>query len=95
MRSYYVYIITNFTRTTLYIGITGDLESRIQQHRQGVVDAFTRSYKCHVLLYYEEFQYVLDAIEREKQLKRWSRKKKEWLIHQLNPERQDLAAQWE
>jgi putative endonuclease len=79
--NYYIYILTNLNRTVLYTGVTNDLSIRLLQHIEGVSRfAFTNRYKCHYLIYYEHFQYINEAIEREKEIKGWSRKKKEDLI---------------
>lgn len=90
MRDYvfYVYILTNPTKTTLYIGMTNSLKRRLTEHldKKGTSKSFTGKYFCHQLIYYEVFQYVNDAIARENQIKRWSRKKKELLINRSNPE---------
>ncbi len=89
MRDYtfYVYILTNPAKTVLYIGFTNNLTQRLQQHLdgRGILKSFTGRYYCHKLIYYEVFQYVNEAIAREKQLKKWSRKKKEILINRVNP----------
>ena len=85
-----VYIVTNKTKTVLYIGVTSDLKRRIEEHRQGLIDGFTKKYRCTSLIYYETVEESYSAIEREKQLKGWTRKKKEVLIHSMNPEWKDL-----
>ena len=89
-RKYYTYILTNRHCTVLYIGMTGDLVRRIWQHRQKKVKGFTRRYNVNRLIYFEEYGRVERAIDREKQLKGWSRPKKEALIEKLNPEWRDL-----
>ena len=79
--NYYVYLLTNLNRTVLYTGVTNDLSIRLLQHIEGNGKfAFTKRYKCHFLIYYEHFKYINQAIEREKEIKGWSRKKKENLI---------------
>ena len=88
---YWVYIMSNKTRSVLYIGVTNDLYRRYVEHRDGIVKGFTQRYKCHSLLHYEEFTHVEDAIAREKTLKGWTRMKKETLIKENNPLMQDLA----
>lgn len=92
MKSYYVYILTNASKTVLYIGVTNDLQRRIFEHKQGLIDGFTKRYKCRHLMYYEETNNIREAIAREKQLKGWTRHKKEDLIHSLNPNEEDLSA---
>ncbi len=86
--NFYVYIITNLTKTVLYIGVTNNLDVRIAQHYQnaGKKETFAGRYYCHYLVYYEHFTHIEHAIAREKELKKWSRKKKEELIATTNPE---------
>jgi len=76
---YYVYILTNKARTVLYIGVKNDLSCRLQQHIEAY-NAFTSKYNCFYLVHFEYYQYVDDAIAREKELKGWSRAKKNALI---------------
>ena len=83
--------MSNKTRTVLYIGITNDLYRRYVEHKKELVKGFTQKYKCHDLLYYEEYNMVDEAIEREKELKSWRREKKDRLISTSNPEKRDLA----
>ena len=91
MKTYYVYIITNHTRTVVYIGVTGNLSRRTCEHVGGLKrESFTSKYKCKRLVYYEEFHDVNEAIAREKQLKGWRRSRKEALINTLNPRWDDL-----
>lgn len=73
---YYTYILANKSDTTLYIGVTNDLERRVTEHRSGTIPGFTQKYNCHKLVYFESFSDVEQAIAREKQLKKWSRSKK-------------------
>ena len=80
-----VYILTNFTKTTLYIGVTSDLSARIFQHRNNYTSSFSSKYNTHFLIYYELYHIFSEAIIREKQLKKWSRIKKEYLINIKNP----------
>jgi putative endonuclease len=92
-KTYYVYILANTSRT-LYVGFTSDLERRVWQHRSRQSGGFTRDYNVTMLVYFEAFPWVDDAIAREKQIKRWNRSKKIWLIEQENPGWLDLAANW-
>jgi putative endonuclease len=89
MRDYtfYVYILTNPAKTVLYIGVTNNLTRRLQEHfeNRGKPKTFAGRNYCYNLIYYEIFQYIYAAIAREKQLKKWSRKKKEQLISRMNP----------
>ncbi len=91
---YWVYIITNHTETVLYIGVTSDLTQRVWNHAHGIGCKFSRMYHLDRLIYHEHFGEVLDAIAREKQLKGWTRAKKEALIRTINPTYADLAAGW-
>jgi putative endonuclease len=91
--NYFVYMIASISRV-LYIGMTNDLHRRVSEHKNGLIEGFSKQYKCHRLVYYESFDDVSKAIDREKQLKRWSRVKKEWLIKQRNPTWEGLAAEW-
>src|SRR5271165_5000386 len=91
--NYFVYMIASRSRV-LYIGMTNNLHRRVWEHKNDLVEGFTRQYKCHRLVYCESFDDVNKAIDREKQLKRWNRAKKEWLIKLKNPMWEDLAAEW-
>lgn len=71
--NYWVYILTNKPRVTLYIGVTGGIDDRMERHTTGTGSKFTAKYNLKILGYYEEFQYIDDAIAREKQLKNWYR----------------------
>ena len=82
----YVYIMTNRNRTVLYIGVTSSLANRIVKHSHGKWDGFTRKYNCHYLIYFEVYEYIGDAVKREKQLKGWRRDKKLALIISKNPQ---------
>ena len=89
---YCVYIVTNHTQTVLYIGVTSDLEGRLWEHAHGESGSkFTRKYHVNTLIYYEQFGDVNAAIAREKQLKGWTRAKKEALIRTQNPTYADLG----
>lgn len=90
MQRYYVYIVGNVSRKSVYVGVTNNLYRRVNEHKAGEVPGFTRKYKCNMLLYYEEYSDIRVAISREKQLKGWTRSKKEDLIASINPERIDL-----
>ena len=91
MKKYYVYILTNKLNTTLYIGVTNDIERRLYEHRNGLVDGFTKKYHLCKLIFLEECSDINVAISREKQLKGWTRKKKEDLINQTNPTWQEIG----
>lgn len=87
---YYVYILTNATHTTLYVGVTSRLAQRIFIHKEGLVSGFTKKYFVKQLVYYEVHTDVLQAIKREKQIKKWNRAWKERLISNFNPHWNDL-----
>ncbi len=88
---FYIYIMTNQYNTTLYTGVTNDLKRRVMQHKQEVVEGFTKRYHVHKLVYYEITDSIKVAIAREKQIKAGSRQKKLDLINGLNKEWKDLA----
>ena len=88
---YYVYILTNKRKTVLYIGVTGNLQTRIHQHKNKTFKGFTSRYNVNQLVYYEEYFDPNDAIAREKALKNLLRKKKEILINEFNPSWRDLS----
>ena len=88
--TFYVYMLTNRSRVVLYIGVTNGLESRMWWHWNAENNSFVKRYKLDRLVYYEEYADVRDAITREKQLKRWSREKKNDLVRRLNPRWSDL-----
>ena len=90
----FIYILTNENRSTLYIGVTNDLSRRLHEHKNEVLDGFTKTYHVHTLVYVERYEHIEEAIAREKQLKRWSRKKKDILIGRVNPTWKDLAKEW-
>ena len=92
---YWVYLMTDNTRSALYIGITNDLRLRVQEHLHGSKPAsFSERYHCVHLVLYEHFREVRDALKREKQLKGWRREKKNALVAMTNPHWDDLAADW-
>ena len=88
---HYVYILASRSRT-LYIGVTNNLHRRIREHREGIANSFTAKYKIHRLVYFERFQYINNAIAREKYLKHFTRQEKIALIEANNPTWDDLAA---
>ena len=91
MNDYYVYILTNTNNHVMYIGITNNLQRRVYEHKTGVFEGFTKKYRVHKLVYYENCHDVNDAIRREKQLKAWSREKKNKLVESINPEWKELG----
>jgi len=90
MKTYYVYIITNQKNGTLYIGVTGELQRRMMEHKEGKIEGFSKKYNLKKLVYLEQYHYVYDALKREKQLKHWNRSWKIDLIEKNNKEWQDL-----
>jgi len=86
--NYFVYITTNPNKTTLYVGVTNDLPTRLDQHfsNRGQSKTFAGKYFCFNLIYWERHQYIDHAIQREKEIKKWRREKKEALINAMNPE---------
>ena len=91
----FVYILSNWDDSVLYIDVTSNLPKRLYEHRNGLVDGFTKKYNVHKLVYYEETSYLRSALEREKQLKGWTRAKKVALIQTMNPQWKDLSANWD
>ena len=89
-----IYIMTNYQETTLYIGVTSNLQRRIWEHKNKVVEGFTKKYNVDKLIYYELTDSIESAINREKQLKRWHRNWKINLIKKMNPEFKDLSLDW-
>ncbi len=89
-KQYYVYILTNISHATLYTGVTNNLKRRVWEHREKLVEGFTKKYRINKLVYYEIYNDIVHAIEREKQIKAGPRKKKLDLIRKFNQEWQDL-----
>lgn len=83
-KNYYVYIVTNWEKSVLYVGVTNDMSRRLHEHYSGSIHGFTRQYSCKYLIYYEQHQYIANAINREKEIKGWRREKKEKLISSFN-----------
>ncbi len=88
-----VYILASKRNGTLYIGVTGDLAARISVHQQELAESFTKRYGVHLLVHYEHFDTMVEAIAREKQLKKFSRAAKIALIEAINPEWRDFTAE--
>ena len=86
-----VYILTNKNKTTLYVGVTRNLQRRIAEHKLHINDGFSKRYNLELLVYYEIFERLDAAVKREKQLKKWRREWKESLINDLNPTWTDLS----
>ena len=90
MKRYFVYILSSQRNGTLYIGVTNDLTKRVYEHKNNLVEGFTKKSEVHLLVYFEEFHNVDEAIIREKRLKKWRRAWKLRLIETSNPEWNDL-----
>ena len=90
MKNGYVYFLTNKTNRVIYTGVTSNLKKRVHEHKQKMVEGFTKKYNVHKLVYYECFDSIEDAISREKQIKAGSRRKKDALIKAMNPTLEDL-----
>lgn len=93
MKQYFVYILASKQNGTLYTGVTSDLQKRIWEHREGVVEGFTQKYGVYMLVYYETHEEAESAIVREKQIKKWNRDWKINLIEKTNPDWKDLYPQ--
>lgn len=94
VHQYYVYILTNQKNGTLYVGITNDLERRVYEHKEKIIEGFTKKYGIQKLVYFEVYQFANDAILREKRLKKWKRQWKIDLIEEENRHWNDLAQDW-
>jgi putative endonuclease len=90
MNSYYVYILASKRNGTLYIGVTNDLARRVYEHKNDIVEGFTKKYGIHLLVYYEQYNNVESAIQWERQMKKWNRQWKIRRIEGLNPGWRDL-----
>ena len=88
---YYVYILTNWSNKVLYIGVTNDLQRRLYEHKNKLVKGFTEKYNINKLVYFDSTTDVKAAIEREKQIKGWTRLKKNDLVESINPQWNDLS----
>jgi putative endonuclease len=95
MKNFYVYVLSSCKNGTLYIGVTNDLNKRVQIHKKGFNTGFTKCYGVDRLVYFEVFESIVDAIHREKQLKKWNRLWKIQLIEKVNPSWKDLFGAYE
>jgi len=91
---YYVYLLTNWNNKVIYVGITNDLTRRIYEHKNKMIKGFTEKYNVKKLVYFEETQDINTAIEREKEIKKWRREKKNRLVNSMNPNWDDLSSGW-
>jgi len=94
LKTYYVYMITNWNNKVLYTGVTNDLVRRVHEHREKKIPGFTSRYNLHKLVFFESSTDVNAAIAREKEIKGWIRRKKNALIKTINPEWNDLAIEF-
>ena len=92
---YYIYMVSNWNNSVLYIGVTNNLPRRLYEHKNHLVKGFTEKYNVYKLVYFETTGDVRVALEREKQLKKWTRAKKNALIENMNPLWKDLSLEWD
>ena len=90
-KAYYVYLLTNWNNKVMYVGITNDLERRVYEHKEKVVKGFTEKYNVNKLVYYEQTSDITAALNREKEIKKWRREKKNILVVNTNPLWRDLS----
>lgn len=95
MKTAYVYILASKKNGTIYTGVTSNLMKRLYEHKNDLIRGFTSKYKVHDLVYYEDTNDIMVAIEREKEIKGWNRIKKIQMIEAVNPEWKDLSQEWE
>lgn len=93
-KTYYVYLLTNWNNKVMYVGVTSNLERRVYEHKNKLVEGFTEKYNVNKLVCFETTNDVMAAIEREKQIKKWRREKKNLLVIGMNPEWKDLSLEW-
>ena len=93
--NFYVYILTNWNNKVMYTGMTNNLERRLFEHKNKLVEGFTKKYNVNKLVYYEHTTNIHSAITREKEIKNWLREKKNNLVVSINPEWKDLSLEWE
>ena len=91
---YYVYLLTNWNNTVIYVGITSGLRRRLFEHKNKLVKGFTEKYNVTKLVYFETTTDVTSAIAREKEIKKWRREKKNRLVETINPDWKDLSTGW-
>jgi putative endonuclease len=90
----FLYLITNWNNKVMYVGVTNNLERRIYEHKNKMIKGFTKKYNVSKLVYCEETQDIIGAIDREKEIKRWRRQKKDKLVDSVNPTWKDLSLKW-
>lgn len=94
MQYYYVYMLTNWNNKVIYTGVTNNLERRLYEHKNGITEGFTKKYNVHKLVWFDYTTDVRVAIEKEKQIKGWTRAKKNALVERDNPDWKDLSEVW-
>ncbi|MCP3689448.1 MAG: GIY-YIG nuclease family protein [Gammaproteobacteria bacterium] len=94
MKKGFVYMMTNKNNTVIYTGVTSNLEQRVWQHKNKISEGFTKKYNCNKLVWFQAAEEITSAIAREKQIKSGSRKNKESLINEINPDWVDLSEQF-
>ena len=90
-KEYYVYLLTNWNNKVIYVGVTNDLQRRIYEHKEKKVKGFTEKYKVNKLVYFEQTTEIEVALNREKEMKKWRREKKDKLVENINPSWRDLS----
>jgi putative endonuclease len=90
-KNYYVYVLTNWNNKVMYIGVTSNLERRVHEHKEKLVSGFTQKYNVIKLVYFEHTSDILSALNREKEIKKWRRSKKNKLVEKANPSWDDLS----
>ena len=90
MKTYYVYIMTNQNNKVLYIGVTNNLQRRVYEHKNGLLEGFTKKFNCKKLIWYKQTGDINSAIQEEKRMKKWKREFKENVINEMNPKWNDL-----
>ncbi|MGV8814372.1 MAG: GIY-YIG nuclease family protein [Gelidibacter sp.] len=90
-KTFFVYIMTNTYNTVIYVGFSGQINERIHQHKKKYSKGFANKYNLNKIVYYEKFEYAMEAIKREKQIKKWNREWKINLIKDFNPNWDDLS----
>jgi len=90
-RTYYVYLLTNQNGNVMYLGVTNDLVRRVYEHKNSLVDGFTKKYNVSKLVYFEQTDDVMSAIACEKEIKKWRREKKNKLVETMNPQWRELS----
>ncbi|PIW68908.1 MAG: excinuclease ABC subunit C [Ignavibacteriales bacterium CG12_big_fil_rev_8_21_14_0_65_30_8] len=92
--NYFIYILSNWNNKVVYVGVTNNLMRRVYEHKNKLINGFTKKYNLNKLVYYEQTLDINSAIQREKEIKKWRREKKNKLIESLNPKWLDLSKDW-